>query len=210
MPLNATFQGGPELSASFAHQNELNASFNPNYSGPYIVTPSKQTQTLETVNLRMVQNVIVNPIPNSFVGWKLIKSETTATISTTSTSAASATAIGCGTEIVTASKIVWVHVRDIEGPRNGYFFGADSFFVNSAVANSPNSAFTVPACVAFSYNNNAYAATSGQYGVYGYSISATGSLNIRRRYHSSYSRTINSKFKIDVYVYDLPTGVVLF
>ena len=36
------------------------------YSGSYEVTPTNELQTLETENLRMMQNVIVNPIPSNY------------------------------------------------------------------------------------------------------------------------------------------------
>ena len=36
------------------------------YSGPYVVTPSGQTQTLSTENRILTQDVVVNPIPNNY------------------------------------------------------------------------------------------------------------------------------------------------
>ena len=36
------------------------------YTGEYIVTPNNETQTLLTKNLRMLDNVVVNPIPNNY------------------------------------------------------------------------------------------------------------------------------------------------
>lgn len=38
----------------------------PNYSGPYEVTPSRETQTLETAGKRCSQNIVVNPIPSNY------------------------------------------------------------------------------------------------------------------------------------------------
>lgn len=142
--------------------------------------------------------------------WTKIVSQTSSTISTTSTSAATAVTIAGGSAISTADKIVWVHIRDTQGPRNGYFYGSDAFFVNYNRGNGSTSTFSVPAVICLRYNNDAYAGTAGQYGVYGYSISSTGSLIIRRRYNSSYSLTINSTYKIDVYTLDLPSGLSLF
>lgn len=141
--------------------------------------------------------------------WKLISS-TELEVSTTSTSAGTAGTIQCGSEIATANKIVWVHIRDTAGPRAGYFYGSDSYFVNVYKANGATTAFTAPACELIRYNNGAYAATSGQYGVWGYSISNAGALTIRRRYNSSYTLTIDGTYKIDVYTLDLPDGVSLF
>ena len=36
------------------------------YTGAYAVTPSSETQVLETKNLRMTENVTINPIPNNY------------------------------------------------------------------------------------------------------------------------------------------------
>lgn len=36
------------------------------YTGAYEVTPSAETQTLETENKRMTGNVTINPIPNNY------------------------------------------------------------------------------------------------------------------------------------------------
>lgn len=36
------------------------------YTGAYEVTPSQETQTLETYNKRMTGNVTVNPIPSNY------------------------------------------------------------------------------------------------------------------------------------------------
>lgn len=36
------------------------------YAGPYEVTPSAATQVLETANLSMTENVVINPIPSNY------------------------------------------------------------------------------------------------------------------------------------------------
>ena len=73
-----------KLSVSFNPQT-LNVSFNPPhaniststqivrdyvdidpYTGDYVVTPSEETQTLETYNKRMTGNVTINPIPSNY------------------------------------------------------------------------------------------------------------------------------------------------
>lgn len=36
------------------------------YTGAYEITPSAETQTLETLNLRMTDNVTINPIPSNY------------------------------------------------------------------------------------------------------------------------------------------------
>lgn len=36
------------------------------YTGSYEVTPSAETQTLDTKDLRMTDNIVVNPIPSNY------------------------------------------------------------------------------------------------------------------------------------------------
>lgn len=142
--------------------------------------------------------------------WTLIKEQETA-VSTTSTSAATAVTVSCGSAISTADKIVWVHIRDTAGERAGYFYGSDAFFINYNRGNGSTSTFSVPAVLCLRYTtSSAYAGTAGQYGVYGYSISSTGSLIVRRRYNSNYSLTIDGTYKISVYTLELPSGIALF
>ena len=68
---------------------------------------------------------------------------------------------------------------------------------------------TLSACgqVYYRYNNDALAGASGAYGVYGYSISSTGTLTIRRRYNSTNTLTINSTYLVDVYAIDPPQAL---
>lgn len=142
--------------------------------------------------------------------WKLIKS-TTLSVNTTSTSATSAGTISLGSEYFTKDKIIWVRIRDTEGKRAGYFYGSDAYFMNYYKANGANTTLSVPAVICYRDTTaGAYAATAGQYGVYGYSISSSGTLTIRRRYNSNYSLTINSTYQIDIYELTLPDGVSLF
>ena len=174
------------------------------------VEGSREVTENDTYDVTGLAQLIVNVAGGGGSSpWTLIKSQENA-ISTTSTSAATAVTISCGSAISTADKIVWVHIRDTEGPKAGHFYGSDAFFVNYNRGSGSTSTFNVPAVVCLRYNNGAYAGTAGQYGVYGYSISSTGSLIVRRRYNSSYSLTINGTYKIDVYTLDLPDGLTLF
>lgn len=38
----------------------------PNYTGDYTVTPTNQTQILQTSELYMLDNITINPIPNNY------------------------------------------------------------------------------------------------------------------------------------------------
>lgn len=136
-------------------------------------------------------------------------------VSTTSTSAGSATTISCGSAAVTKDKIIYVRVRDKAGKRAGYFLGSDTFFINTNKANGSTSAQTTAARIIHRYStSNQYAiyvgATTTGYGVYGYSITNAGVVNIYRRYNSNYSLTIDGTYHIDVYVLDYPDGKSVF
>lgn len=129
------------------------------------------------------------------------------TVSTTSTQAASAGTISCGSTIADKESIIYVRIRDKEGKRAGYFAGSDAYFMNYNKANGSTSAFAVPAVLCYRYTtSSAWAGTAGQYGVYGYSISNSGVLTVRRRYNSNYSLTINSTYTVDVFKLAYPTG----
>lgn len=131
--------------------------------------------------------------------WTKIGNTTELTVNTTSTSSASAGTISIGSAYYTKDKIIHVRIRDKSGKRDGYFYGSDAYFMNIYNANGATTTFNIPAVLCYRYNNSALAATAGQYGVFGYSISSSGTLTIRRRYNSSYSLTINSTYLIDVY-----------
>lgn len=142
--------------------------------------------------------------------WTKIGS-TTLTVDTTSTSASSAGTLALGSAYYTADKIIWVRIRDQEGKRAGYFYGSDAYFMNFYKAQGVTTTLATPAVLCYRVStSSAYAATAGQYGVYGYSINSSGTLTIRRRYNSNYSLTINSTYDVDVYALDPPTGVTLF
>ena len=138
--------------------------------------------------------------------WTHIGS-TELTVNTTSTSAASAGTISCGSTAADENAIIYVRVRDTAGARAGYHAGTDAFFMNYNKANGSTSAFSVPAVMCYRYTtSSAWAGTAGQYGVYGYSISNSCVVTIRRRYNSNYSLTINSTFAVDVFKLAYPTG----
>lgn len=143
--------------------------------------------------------------------WTLIKSETLTGVSTTSTSNATAGTITLNSSAFTKDDIIWVHVRDTAGKRAGYFYGSDAIFVNANKANGSTSTFTAPGVTTIRYSTSSqYAAYTGAYGVWGYSITSGGTLTIRKRYNSNYSLTVNGNYKVDVYKLTPPSGMVLF
>ena len=38
----------------------------PAYGGPYTITPSKEEQTFSTKDLRMTDNIVIEPIPSNY------------------------------------------------------------------------------------------------------------------------------------------------
>lgn len=143
--------------------------------------------------------------------WELISSTTLADVSTTSTSNATAGTISLGSEASTKDAIIWVHVRDTAGARAGYFYGSDAIFINANRANGSTSTFTAPGVTTIRYSTSSqFAAYTGAYGVWGYSITSAGSLTVRKRYNSNYSLTVNGDYKVDVYKLVPPSGMVLF
>ena len=165
---------------------------------------SAASTTLTDANLtagNIKKNTTIFGVTGSYegAGWTKIGSTTELTVSTTSTTAASAGTISIGSAYYTKDYIIYVRIRDKEGKRNGYCYGSDAYFMNYNSANGSTSTVSAPAIVCYRYNNSALAATTGGYGVYGYSISSSGTLTIRRRYNSTYTLTINSTYLIDVY-----------
>jgi len=139
--------------------------------------------------------------------WTKIGNTTELTVNTTSTTAESAGTISIGSAYYTKDQIIYVRVRDKNGKQDGYFYGSDAFFMNYQKANGATTTLSTPAVICYRYNSNALAAQAGQYGVYGYSISSSGTLTIRKRYNSTYSRTINSTYLIDVYALTPPQSL---
>lgn len=140
------------------------------------------------------------------------------TVSTTSTSQTSIGNIDLTlSDYNSKDKIVWVHVRDKAGKRNGYFYGTDALFFPYTLANAnPLASISTKAVISFCVNSNGsyggYAAANG-YGVYAYSIYYQNSshyIDMYRRYSSSYSLTINGTYVCDVYVLTPPTDMTLF
>lgn len=134
------------------------------------------------------------------------------TVNTTSTSAASATTLALGSANFRADKIIYVKIRDKAGKRSGYFYGSDTYFFNYQAANSSVTSLTYAARLIHRYSTSNQwgtyiGSTTTGYGVYGYSISSTGTLDIYRRYNSNYSLTINGTYVIEAYVLEPVGGI---
>lgn len=142
--------------------------------------------------------------------WTLRASYERYNLSWTGTTATTWLTVSTSSEVYTKNNIVWVHIRDDAGPRNGYFYGTDSFIVNYRAGNDTTTTFQSASVYTLRYNNDAYTGYVGQYGAYGYSLDSGGGLTLRKRYNSTYSLTIDGYYNIDVYTLALPDGLFLF
>lgn len=136
------------------------------------------------------------------------------TVNTTQTSNKSVgTIVVSDTDLYTKNAIIWVHIRDKAGARTGYFFGSDTFYLNSNAANNVTGNLQYENKTIIRYSTTStferYCGTTG-YGVFPYSINSNGTVTIYARYNSSSSTTINGTFKVEIYKIELPSGVTLF
>lgn len=134
------------------------------------------------------------------------------TTSTTKTSGTSVAQITCSPSAWEHAHIIYVRVRDKAGARLGYFYGSDTFFINTNQANGGTSAQTTAARIIHRYSTSAQwgqyvGATTTGYGVYGYSITTAGKINLYSRYNSNYSLTVNGTYHVEVYALSYPDGV---
>ena len=103
--------------------------------------------------------------------------------------------------------VLWVHVRDKAGKRNGYFYGTDTIFFHFQLANGNSNSLSVrPVFLLYANSSGEYTGAVSAYGVYGYRLYYTSSshyVQIYSRYSSSYG-TINGTYVCDVYVLTPP------
>lgn len=71
--ITGSLSGIADLDGSLSGESTLNGTIQiydgeapPDYTGEYEVTPTQETQILETKRKRMVRNVTVNPIPEYY------------------------------------------------------------------------------------------------------------------------------------------------
>lgn len=141
--------------------------------------------------------------------------ETDISVTSTSTSAASAGTIACGSAAFTKDKIIYVRIRDKAGKREGYFLGSDTFFININKANGSTSTFNMAGRFIHRYTTSSQydlslGAIQNGYGVYAYSITNSGTVNIYRKYNSTNSLTIDGTYHVEVYALDYPDGKSVF
>ena len=118
-------------------------------------------------------------------------------------------------ELWTKADWIYVRIRDTEGKRNGYFYGTDEFFYNMTLANSETRISTSAALrLCMKYDDGLYSGSSTNalsgYGVWADKLYSDGRINIRKRYNSGSSGTIDGTYKVEVYLLDPAGGVPIF
>lgn len=136
--------------------------------------------------------------------------ETTLTVATTDTAATAFTTLKTTlSDLYTKDKLVYIKIRDTEGPRQGYFFGDDTWFANYRAASNLTSTMSIGSHLCYrNESDGTWGVYSGGYGVYPYSINSVGSIVIRTRYHDTYSLTINSTYKLEAFLVSWPFGII--
>lgn len=144
--------------------------------------------------------------------WELLGSTeiTTAGTSTQNTSVGSISGLS---GLWDGDAVIWVRVRDKAGKRAGYFYGSDAMFFNYMARNeSTGTLSSCPKAVHRYTTSSALACyySGTGYGVFGYSITSAGKVNIYRRYNSSNSLTIDGTYSVEVYKLSLANGEKVF
>ena len=161
-------------------------------------------------------------ISKSESNCKLIAS-TTYQVNTTSTTAITVGTFSTGdTSIWTSDKMVYVKIRRKNSRENGYYFGSDCIFSNSAPGNNLTATESYLMYGTSYYQNSAgnlinynlqrtvAGSTVQGYGVYATKVYSNGDIDINARYDSSYTLRIDGTFYVDVYLLDWPGGISPF
>ena len=56
----------PSMATGFGNPIARDYVERPAYEGSYEITPSAEAQTIQTKNLRMTDDLVINPIPNNY------------------------------------------------------------------------------------------------------------------------------------------------
>lgn len=128
-------------------------------------------------------------------------------VNTTSATATDIGTIDVGKQYYSKDYILWVNVRDKAGKREGYYFGTDSFILNAWAASGLFGDYSDISHLTIRYQNSQFEAYVGGMGVYPYYIDRNGIIQMRSRYSSSFSKTIDGTYVVDVYAYESPVAL---
>lgn len=143
--------------------------------------------------------------------WTLLATETY-NLNITNTTASKTGDIYLNTTL-TAEDIIWVHIRDTNGKRNGYWYGSDSLYLLYQLKNGSTNNATSLAKYTLYVSSGNYSQSINAYGLYLYSLydSTTSNPYVRiyQRYNSAYG-TMNGSYKCDIYKLTPATGMKIF
>lgn len=122
------------------------------------------------------------------------------TVNTSSTTDTLVTTIQSGIAKV-SDKLIYVKIRDNAGIRSGYFYGTDNFFSMDEDGYSTSRNFV--AIEYYANSSGAVKTAANKYGVYAYSASNTGDIEIYSRFRSSFG-TIDGTYSVSIYVLSHP------
>lgn len=166
-----------------------------------------------TYDVTNLAELVVNVSGGGGSNWTKLASQEF-TVNTTNTSNASVGNITLPlSDYNDKNTVLWVHVRDKAGKRNGYNYGSDTIFFHYQLANNNTNSLSIrPVFVVNVSSSGSYSGAASAYGVYAYRLyytSANHYVQIYSRYSSSYG-TINGTFVCDVYKLTMPSGMSLF
>lgn len=147
--------------------------------------------------------------------FNLIHEENLGELNITSTSASTIKHISFSTpgDVWRDDKIIFITIRDKNGPRKGYFYGSDNMIINRLAANNSSSIYNTIYHMIYVLNTSNLWVTSSSvqttnasgYGIFASTLDG-GDLAIRARYSASISNTIDGDFALKVYTLDWPEG----
>lgn len=109
-------------------------------------------------------------------------------------------------DIYTQDYILYMKIRDSNGPRPGYWLGSDNFAVTGTQPEDEatiSATFLTPVSYRCDSDGKIFSRTSG-YGLYGYQVSSKGLINIRSLYSAQYSLIIEGTYNCDIYLLKWP------
>ena len=176
----------------------------------YIVPTGTKPITENGTGIDVAQYAAVDVAVPSSGGYTLIHSEEIED-SYSGTSSAELKTISLS-EDWAAGKLVYVKIRDKAGPRQGYFYGSDSWFpCFSSITGSGSVGTKSAGVVGYSLGSgtNNLSINGGNNAFYGLFVGKykRDEIVIYHQYSSSYSKTIGGTYTIEVYLLDYaPSG----
>ena len=135
--------------------------------------------------------------------WTLLHEEDIE-VSTTSTSATLIKTISLP-EAWTGD-MLFIQVKDKQGPRNGYFYQTLTFIQNVNAENQTTTTYNSFFPSVISKNNDIWTVKIDRYGIYPLEVSNGGNIPIYARYNSTSSKSIDSTYTVSIYKLSLPDG----